>query len=278
MFGPTIDENENLIEVGCCEAFVHFLCMPWKLLFAFIPPRRWGGGWLSFIFTFIMIGLISMVLLSVITSMGCVFNIMPCIQAILMVSIGTSLPDYYASKAIAQDKSITYADAAIGSIFGANAINIFIGLGLPWTISSIYYEGYRDEYYFLGFESGADITFCLVMFFVASFLTFMVLYIRRNHFSGELGGNLDGKCFSGIVLFISWALFVVLTVMGCYEVIASRQVFMPASAVIATQTAGVINTNCPRAINVRTEIINNADGTITVSWDEPQQFTVQDEI
>jgi solute carrier family 8 (sodium/calcium exchanger) len=231
------------------------MSLPWKLLFAFIPPRKWGGGWLSFMLTFLMIGFLSMILLSVITSMGCVFNIMPCIQTILMVSIGTSLPDYYSSKSIAQDKNIRYADAAIGAIFGSNATNIFIGLGLPWTIASVYYEYYDKGHFKLGYAQGADITFCIVMFLVASLIVFMVLLIRRIHFGGELGGNLDGKCFSGIVLILCWALFAFLAIAGCYEVIESRQVFMPATAMIATQVAGasgIINTNCPLARNVKT--------------------------
>ena len=79
MFGPTIDENENLIDVTIWEALVHFLSMPWKIFFAFIPPRKLGGGWLAFIVSFIMIGITSTLLLSVITALGCVFNIMPCI-------------------------------------------------------------------------------------------------------------------------------------------------------------------------------------------------------
>jgi solute carrier family 8 (sodium/calcium exchanger) len=139
-----------------------------------------------------------------------------------MVSIGTSLPDYYASKAIATDKTITYADAAIGSIFGANAANIFIGLGLPWTIASIYYEGYKGVTFFVGYEKTADLTFCVVMFFIASFITFMVLLIRRSYYGGELGGKIRCKLCSGLCLILTWGLFAFLTIMSCYEVIAAR--------------------------------------------------------
>lgn len=221
-----MDENENLIEVTCWEALIHFLSFPWKLLFACIPPRRWAGGWLSFGFTFLMIGFISMILLSLVTAMGCVFNIMPCIQAILMISIGTSLPDFYASKAIALDKTVTYADAVIGGIFASNAINIFIGLGLPWTIASVYYELYREDTFFIGYAQGADMTFCIIMFFVASFVTLMILLIRRWRWGGELGGVGEQaefcKSFSGILLILCWGLFAYLTILNCYEVIDSR--------------------------------------------------------
>lgn len=32
-----------------------------------------------------------------------------------------------------------YADNAIGNITGSNSVNVFLGLGLPWLIASIYH-------------------------------------------------------------------------------------------------------------------------------------------
>jgi len=44
-----------------------------------------------------------------------------------------------------------YADATLNTIYGANAANIFVGLGLPWTIATIYYWGKTGtSYYFIG--------------------------------------------------------------------------------------------------------------------------------
>ena len=31
------------------------------------------------------------------------------------------------------------ADSAIGNVTGSNSVNVFLGLGLPWMIASIYY-------------------------------------------------------------------------------------------------------------------------------------------
>lgn len=55
-----------------------------------------------------------------------------------IVAVGTSLPDTFASRiaAISDDD----ADNAIGNITGSNAVNIFLGLGLPWVIATIYYR------------------------------------------------------------------------------------------------------------------------------------------
>ena len=31
-------------------------------------------------------------------------------------------------------------DAAIGNIMGSNSANVFLGLGIPWVIASLYYQ------------------------------------------------------------------------------------------------------------------------------------------
>merc|ERR1719401_2333199 len=68
---------------------------------------------------------------------GCTLDIKPEITAITFVALGTSLPDTFASKtAAAMDP---YADASIGNITGSNSVNVFLGLGLPWTMAAIYW-------------------------------------------------------------------------------------------------------------------------------------------
>jgi hypothetical protein len=53
------------------------------------------------------------------------------------VALGTSLPDTFASKSAAVgDKN---ADNAIGNVTGSNSVNVFLGLGLPWVIATIYH-------------------------------------------------------------------------------------------------------------------------------------------
>ena len=57
--------------------------------------------------------------------------------AITFVALGTSLPDLFASRAAAMNEK--YADNAIGNVTGSNSVNVFLGLGLPWLIASIYH-------------------------------------------------------------------------------------------------------------------------------------------
>ena len=53
------------------------------------------------------------------------------------MALGTSLPDTFASKSAAVAERT--ADNAIGNVTGSNSVNVFLGLGLPWMIASIYH-------------------------------------------------------------------------------------------------------------------------------------------
>merc|ERR1719171_873501 len=69
------------------------------------------------------------------------------ITAITVVALGTSLPDTFASKVAAVEDPT--ADAAIGNVTGSNSVNVFLGLGLPWVIGSIYWaaKGVHSDYH-----------------------------------------------------------------------------------------------------------------------------------
>jgi len=53
-----VDEDGAFDEVTGWEAFVHYIAMPWKLFFALIPPRRYGGGYPTFVFCLAFIALL----------------------------------------------------------------------------------------------------------------------------------------------------------------------------------------------------------------------------
>jgi len=53
------------------------------------------------------------------------------------------LPDTFASMAAAQADD--NADASIGNVTGSNSVNVFLGLGLPWTIAALYWGGADDD-------------------------------------------------------------------------------------------------------------------------------------
>jgi hypothetical protein len=65
MLGPVVDEYDQIDTVTCWEALVHLLTMPWRFVFAIIPPKAYGNGWPAFIVCFFMIGLISFFIMEV---------------------------------------------------------------------------------------------------------------------------------------------------------------------------------------------------------------------
>ena len=82
-------------------------------------------------------------------------NSVPKVTAITFVALGTSLPDTFASKAAAVNEKS--ADNAIGNVTGSNSVNVFLGLGVPWVIASIYWaiknaDGVMNKFNHEGFE------------------------------------------------------------------------------------------------------------------------------
>jgi solute carrier family 8 (sodium/calcium exchanger) len=69
--------------------------------------------------------------------MKCLDGWVDVLAAITLVALGTSMPDTFASKmALLGSK---HADDAIGNINGSNSVNVFLGLGLPWSMAAIYH-------------------------------------------------------------------------------------------------------------------------------------------
>lgn len=137
MLGPTIDEDNMIEDIGYFDALIHFLSIGWKVFFAIIPPRRLAHGWLSFFISLFFIGLVTAIVAEVANLLGCALGLKQSVTAITLVALGTSLPDTFASKTAAQNSE--YADSAVGNITGSNSVNVFLGLGLPWTIATLYH-------------------------------------------------------------------------------------------------------------------------------------------
>jgi len=64
-----------VVNVSLFEAVFQFLLINWKLLFALIPPIKWGGGKYAFIVALTMIGIITGIVGEVATLIGCILEI-----------------------------------------------------------------------------------------------------------------------------------------------------------------------------------------------------------
>lgn len=223
MLHPAKNEEGEIEDVSCMDAFIHWLTIFWKLFFSFIPPAHYGGGWPTFIIGLVFIGATTYAVQAVAETFGCVIGMKKSVNAITFVALGTSLPDTFASMIAARNEK--YADAAVGNVTGSNSVNVFLGLGLPWVIASIYEQSVKDDDLpahkgknGLYFTFAGSLGFSVVVFVVCAIVCIAFLIVRRCTLGGELGGTPNGRMMSAIFLCSLWLLYIVLCIMQAYEI------------------------------------------------------------
>ena len=77
-------------------------------------------------------------IMEVIRNMGCFLNIAPVAQAVILVAICSSIPEVVTTYKAVSDGVVEDAGEIFNPILASNAVNVFVGLGLPWTIRTIY--------------------------------------------------------------------------------------------------------------------------------------------
>jgi len=104
------------------------------------------------------------------------------------------------------------ADASIGNITGSNSVNVFLGLGLPWVISTCYHAVKKTKY---TVYSG-NLTFSVVVFSAFGLICILTLVMRRVLIKGELGGSVTSKYLTGAFLVTLWCTNIVLSSLMAY--------------------------------------------------------------
>lgn len=176
-------EEKEPEEPGCMDYVMHILTVPWKLTFATIPPTDYIGGWATFVVAIFMIGVLTAVVGDLASQFGCWVGLKDAVTAISFVALGTSVPDTFASKVSAvQDK---YADNAVGNVTGSNAVNVFLGIGIAWSMAAIYHWNNGTKF----LVDPGNLGFSVLIFCVEALLCILVLVLRRRKsIGGELGG------------------------------------------------------------------------------------------
>jgi len=199
---------------------MHFLTFGFKLIFALIPPPSMLGGWLCFVVSLAMIGIIVILVSDLAGTFGCLVGLKDEVVAITFVALGTSLPDTFASKTAAVSEK--YADNAIGNVTGSNSVNVFLGLGIPWLIASIYWAVVNPDKGFV-VEAGS-LGFSVTLYTICAILAVVLIFTRRFvplFGNAELGGNKVMKYVSGGFLVLLWVLYVTLSSLQSYGKITS---------------------------------------------------------
>nr|CAD7575455.1 unnamed protein product [Timema californicum] len=171
-------------------------------------------GWLCFWSSIVWIGFLTAIIGDVATHFGCSINLQDSVTALSIVAMGTSVPDTFASKVAAiQDK---YADASVGNVTGSNAVNVFLGIGVAWSIAAIYHACKGQVFH----VDPGNMAFSVTIFCSEALVAIFLLVIRRSKLiGGELGGPVRLKWLTGLILFCLWVTYLVLSSLEVYDVI-----------------------------------------------------------
>eukprot|EP01052_Picozoa_sp_SAG31_P031672 SAG31_NODE_3381_length_4338_cov_90.056617_1_plen_857_part_00 len=204
-----VDENGDDVDPGFADYAMHYLTISWKILFACIPPTDYCNGWATFSVSLVFIGIVTFVVGEAASMFGCFMGIEDSITAITFVALGTSLPDTFASVHAAKDDSS--ADAAIGNVTGSNSVNVFLGLGLPWVVATIYSLAVDGTGYNVAEDD--NLSFSVTVFSVEAIVCVIVLFVRRVCVGGELGGGRTSARVSAAFLATLWFIYITLSIL-----------------------------------------------------------------
>merc|ERR1711923_261964 len=214
------DDDEEDGEEGeekmpsCGDYIMHFLTLPWKLIFAFIPPTAIYDGYPTFVISIGMIGVCTAVIGDVAGHLGCFIYLKDCVNAIAFVALGTSVPDTFASKTAAIEDET--ADASVGNVTGSNAVNVFLGIGIAWTMAAIYWEAQGEVFR----VPVGSLGFSVTVFCIEALLAIIILMLRRNpSVGGELGGPKSVKTVTSGMFVFFWCFYVFMSALEAYGVI-----------------------------------------------------------
>lgn len=210
----------------------HGIALFWKAIFAVTPPARLAGGWPCFFWALGMIGCVTAIVGDMAKLLGCCMGIPDDITAITLVALGTSLPDTFASRTAARHDDC--ADNSIGNVTGSNSVNVFLGLGLPWTFGAFVwnskgptkdwrdrlYKGktYEDWGFYATYPEGGflvpagSLSFSVLVFVGCAIACIGLLVLRRIKYGGELGGPAGAQRRDMVLLVLLWFVYIGLSI------------------------------------------------------------------
>ncbi|XP_072121888.1 sodium/calcium exchanger 3 isoform X1 [Mobula birostris] len=196
---------------SCFDYVMHFLTVFWKVLFACVPPTEYWNGWACFVTSILIIGILTAIIGDLASHFGCTIGLKDSVTAVVFVALGTSVPDTFASKVAASQDY--YADASIGNVTGSNAVNVFLGIGLAWSVAAIYWASQGKEF---RVEAGT-LAFSVTLFTIFAFVSVSILlYRRRPHIGGELGGPRGPRIATAALFGGLWLLYILFSCLEAY--------------------------------------------------------------
>lgn len=106
-----------------------------------------------------------------------------------------------------------YADSSIGNVTGSNAVNVFLGIGIAWSMAAFYHAFNGHKFYVDPGTLAMSVTTFCVMAVVAIFL---LILRRRPSIGGELGGPYRQKVVTSMIFVSFWIIYLLMSSMVAY--------------------------------------------------------------
>ncbi|XP_069574373.1 sodium/calcium exchanger 2b [Brachyistius frenatus] len=196
---------------SCYDYFMHFLTVFWKVLFACVPPTEIWNGWACFCVSILVIGLLTAFIGDLASHFGCTVGLRDTVTAVVFVALGTSIPDTFASKVAAMQDQ--HADASVGNVTGSNAVNVFLGIGVAWSVAAVYWRVKGKEFR----VDPGSLAFSVTLFTIFAFICMGVLLFRRRpSIGGELGGPMLSRLLTTLLFLGLWFLYILFSSLEAY--------------------------------------------------------------
>ncbi|XP_072317881.1 sodium/calcium exchanger 2-like isoform X2 [Eucyclogobius newberryi] len=208
------DEDEESREEhlpSCYDYVMHFLTVFWKVLFACVPPTEIWNGWACFCVSISVIGFLTAIIGDLASHFGCTVGLKDSVTAVVFVALGTSIPDTFASKVAAMQDQ--HADASVGNVTGSNAVNVFLGIGVAWSVAAVYWNIKGQQFR----VDPGSLAFSVTLFTIFAFICMGVLLFRRRpSIGGELGGPRVPRIITTLLFLGLWFLYILFSSLEAY--------------------------------------------------------------
>lgn len=106
------------------------------------------------------------------------------------------------------------ADGSIGNVTGSNSVNVFLGIGLAWSVAAIYHAANGSQF---KVEAGS-LGFSVLVFCIEAIICIAILMYRRYHkdIGAELGGPTKARKITSFVFAGLWFMYVLLSAFESY--------------------------------------------------------------
>lgn len=195
------DESRFAWPDTCSERILFIFAFPYLVLMTYTIPDcskpRWEKWYLvSFGMSILWIGGLCWIMVVMASLVGCILDIDPPVMGIVVLAVGTSIPDALGSMIVARQGE---ADMAIANAVGSNVFDILLGLGLPWFMSSLMH-GDSNQVNVDGISVGLVILFCTIFLFIG------VIAVNKFRMNSTLG----------YVFFVAYILYLTYTLLAEY--------------------------------------------------------------